>query len=117
MITWWLEGASGTPQVGGFDPRLGVKKIPLANSTQSTWSRPASHHGQRALVYGWAKAHVPKHKSRTGPWAVLTGDGPLCMGACGVRGVFSACVRRRLLNIKVVGAVIPLQVEFFLTQR
>jgi hypothetical protein len=43
----------------------------------------------RALVYGWAK-----HKLRTGPWVVLTGNGPLCMSGCGVREIFSACVRR-----------------------
>jgi hypothetical protein len=44
------------------------------------------------------KAHVPKHKLRTGPWVVLTGNGPLCMGGCEDRGIFSACVRRLLLS-------------------
>jgi hypothetical protein len=34
--TWWLEGAGGTPQVGGSTPGLGLKKS-LTNSTQSTW--------------------------------------------------------------------------------
>jgi hypothetical protein len=37
------------------------------------------------------KAHVTKHKLRTGLWVVLTGNGPLCMGGCGVRRIFSAC--------------------------
>jgi hypothetical protein len=35
--TWWLEGAGDTPQVRGSTPGLGLKKIPLVNSTQSTW--------------------------------------------------------------------------------
>jgi hypothetical protein len=90
-----------------FDPRLGVKKIPLANSTQSTWSRP----GQSSWAIGpcvrVGKAHVPKHKVRTGPWVILFGDGPLCMGGCGVRGVFLAYVRRLLLNIKPWGRSFP----------
>jgi hypothetical protein len=60
-----------------------------------------------------SKVHVPKHKLRTGPWVVLTGDGPLCMGGCGVRGVFSACVRRLLLNIKPLGWSFSYTSEFF----
>jgi hypothetical protein len=39
------------------------------------------------------KAHVPKHKLRTGPWVILTGNRPLCMGGCKVRGIFLACMR------------------------
>jgi hypothetical protein len=50
--TWWLEGASGTPQVGGSTVGLGLKKshspIPLKAHGQG----PASRHGQWALVYG-----------------------------------------------------------------
>jgi hypothetical protein len=45
------------------------------------------------------KAHVLKHKLRTGSWVILTGNRPLCMGGCGVRGIFSACMRKLLLNI------------------
>jgi hypothetical protein len=98
----------------GFDPRLGVKKIPLANSTQSTWSRPGQSSwatGLRALVYRWAKLMF--QSTRTGSWVVLTGDGPLCMSGCGVRGVFSACVRRLLLNIKLWGRSFPYRSSFF----
>jgi hypothetical protein len=97
----------------GFDPRLGVKKIPLTNSTQSTWSRPGQSSWATGPCVRVGKAHVPKHKLRTDPWIVLTGDGPLCMGGCGVRGVFSACVRR-LLNIKPWGRSFPYMSSFFL---
>jgi hypothetical protein len=44
------------------------------------------------------KAHVPKHKLRTDSWVVLTGNGSLCMGGCGVRGIFSVCVRMLFLS-------------------
>jgi hypothetical protein len=46
------------------------------------------------------KAHVPKHKLRSSSWVILTGNGPLCMGECGVREIFLRCVRMLLLNIK-----------------
>jgi hypothetical protein len=49
--------------------------------------------------YVWVdKTHVPKHKLRIGSWVVLTGNGPLCMGGCEVREIFSVCVRRLLLS-------------------
>jgi hypothetical protein len=63
------------------------------------------------------KTHVPKHKLKTDPWVVFTGDGPLCMGGCGVRGVFSACVRRLLLNIKAWGRPFPYRSSFFYNIR
>jgi hypothetical protein len=97
----------------GFDPRLGVKKTPLANSTQSTWSKPSRSSWAMGPCVRVGKAHVPKHKLRTGPWVVLTGDGPLCMGGCGVHGVFSACMRRLLLNIKPWGWSFPYRSSFF----
>jgi hypothetical protein len=97
----------------GFDPQLGVKKIQLANSTQNTWSRPGQSSWATGPCVRVGKAHVPKHKLRTGTWVVLTGDGPLCMGGCGVRGVFSACVRRLLLNIKPWGWSFPYRSSFF----
>jgi hypothetical protein len=96
----------------GVWPRLGVKKIPLVNSTQSTWSRPGQSSWATGPCVRVDKAHVPKHKLRTGPWVVLTGDGPLCMGGCGVREVFLACVRR-LLNIKPWERSFPYRSSFF----
>jgi hypothetical protein len=45
------------------------------------------------------KSYVLKHKLMTGTWIVLTGNGPLCIGGCGVRGIFSAYVRRLLISI------------------
>jgi hypothetical protein len=45
------------------------------------------------------KDHVPKHKLRTGTWVIVIGNKTLCMGGCGVRGIFSTCVRMLLLNI------------------
>jgi hypothetical protein len=48
------------------------------------------------------KTHVPKHK-----------DGPLCMGRCGVRGIFSAYVRRLLLSIIPWGRSFPYRPSFF----
>jgi hypothetical protein len=36
-----------------------------------------------------------------------------CMGGCGVREVFSACVRRLLLNIKPWGRSFPYRSSFF----
>jgi hypothetical protein len=111
--TWWLEGASGTPQVGGSTPGLGLKKshspIPLKAHSQGLTSRHGRATGPCVRV---GKAHVPKHKLMTGPWVVLTGDGPLCMGGCGVREVFSACVRRLLLNIKPWGRSFPYRSSF-----
>jgi hypothetical protein len=59
------------------------------------------------------KAHVPKHKLRTGPYVILTGDRPLCMSGCGVCGVFLVCVRK-LLNIKLWGQSFPYRSGFFL---
>jgi hypothetical protein len=97
--TWWLEGAGGTPQVGGSTPGLGLKK------SYSPISLKAHGKAQPYVVLAtgpcvWVgKAHFSKHKLRTGPWVVLTGNGPLCMGGCGFRGILSACVRRLLLNI------------------
>jgi hypothetical protein len=61
------------------------------------------------------KAHVPKHKLRTGPWVVLTGNGPLCMGGCGVHEIFSACVRMLLLNIKPWGRSFPYRSSFLIS--
>jgi hypothetical protein len=61
------------------------------------------------------KAHVPKHKLRTGPWVIITGNGPLCMGGCGVRGVFSARVRRLLLSWIPWGWSFPYRPSFLLT--
>jgi hypothetical protein len=39
------------------------------------------------------------------------------MGGCGVRGIFSACVRRLLLSIIPWGQSFPLHAKFFLKHR
>jgi hypothetical protein len=59
------------------------------------------------------KAHVPKHKLRTGTWVVLTGNEPLCMGGCGVCGILSAYVRILLLNIMPWRWSFPYRPSFF----
>jgi hypothetical protein len=97
----------------GFDPRLGVKKISLANFTQSTWSRLRRSLWATGTCVRVGKAHVSKHKLMIGPWVVLTSDEPLCIGGCGVCGVFSICVRRLLLNIKSWGQSFPYRSNFF----
>jgi hypothetical protein len=66
----------------------------------------------RALVYGCAKSML-KLKLRIGLWIVLTGNGFLCMGGCGVRGIFSTCVRRLLLNIMSWGRSFPYRLFFY----
>jgi hypothetical protein len=82
--TWWLESAGGTPQVGGSTPGLGLKNLTRQfHSKHMVKARPSV--ALAAGPYVWVgKAHVLKHKLRTGPWVVLTGNGSLCMGGCGV---------------------------------
>jgi hypothetical protein len=63
--TWWLEGATSG---------LGLKKLHSSIPLKAHGQGPTSHHGLQS--------------TRTGPWVVLTGDGPLCMGGYRVRGVF-----------------------------
>jgi hypothetical protein len=75
--TWWLEGAGGTPQVRGSTHGLGLK-----NTTHQFHSKHmVKARSLVALAAGpclWVgKAHVSKHKLRTGSWVVLTGNGPL----------------------------------------
>jgi hypothetical protein len=71
--TWWLEGAGGTPQVGGSTPGLGLKKSHLPIPLKAHGKDPAiGRLGCGPLCMGgWAK-----HKLRTGPWVVLTGYNP-----------------------------------------
>jgi hypothetical protein len=96
--TWWLEGAGGTPQVGGSTPGLGLKNHTRQfHSKHMVKARPYVALAASPCVWV-GKAHVPKHKLRTGPWVVLTGNRHLCMGGCGVREIFSACMRRLLLS-------------------
>jgi hypothetical protein len=111
--TWWLEGASGTPQVGGSTPDLGLKKFHSPIPLKALGQGPANRHGQRAyelLCIGGqsscSKAQRPAH----GSFSPVMGP---CMSGCGVRGVFSACVRRPLLNIKPWGRSFPYRSSFF----
>jgi hypothetical protein len=53
--TWWLEGASDTPQVGGSTSDFGLKKSHSSISLKAHGQDPVSHHVQWTLVYGWAK--------------------------------------------------------------
>jgi hypothetical protein len=110
--TWWLEGASGTPQVGGSTPDLGLKKFHSPIPLKALGQGPANRHGQRAyelLCIGGqsscSKAQGPAH----GSFSPVMGP---CMSGCGVRGVFSACVRRLLLNIKLWGRSFPYRSSF-----
>jgi hypothetical protein len=98
----------------GFDPRLRVKKISFANSTQITWSRPGQLSWAMSPCVWMGKVHVPQHKLMTGLWVVLTGDGSLYMGGCEIREVFSICVRMLLLNIKPWGRSFPYRSSFFI---
>jgi hypothetical protein len=83
---------------GGSTPGLGLKNPTRQfHSKHMVNARPSV-----ALAAGpcvWVgKAHVSKHKLSTGPWVVLTGNGPLCMGGCGVHRIFLACVRMLLFS-------------------
>jgi hypothetical protein len=59
------------------------------------------------------KVHVLKHKLMIDPLVVLTGDEPLCIGACEICEIFSACVRMPLLNIKPWRRSFPYRSSFF----
>jgi hypothetical protein len=98
----------------GFDPWLEVKKISLTNSTQRTWSSPGQSLWAMSPCIWVGKAHVLKHKLRTGTWVILTSDGHLCIDGCRVRGVFLACVRRLLLNIKSWGRSFSYRLSFLI---
>jgi hypothetical protein len=67
--TWWLEGATSG---------LGLKKSHSSIPLKAHGQGPASRYGQRALLYRWAKSMF--QSTRTGPWIVLTGDGPPVYG-------------------------------------
>ena len=103
-----------------------------SRTTYSKGCRPIGSGSPAALRRSWVRfpeganfclrfkknlspASCPKH---CGARPNSQGDGPLCTGGAGVRGFSWPTVRRSFyLSNNAVGAVLPLQVNFFLNDK
>jgi hypothetical protein len=108
LVGGWQRHSSGR----GFDSWFGVKKFTLSNSTQSTWSR--SGHSLCAMDSLCTGGQSPYFKAQVKDRIMSRSYRFLCMGGCGIRGIFSNYVNTLFVNIKPWGQPFPYRSSFFL---
>jgi hypothetical protein len=108
LVGGWQRHSSGR----GFDSWFGVKKFTLSNSTQSTWSR--SGHSLCAMDSLCTGGQSPYFKAQVKNRLMSRSYRFLCMGGCGIRGIFLNYVNTLFVNIKPWGQPFPYRSSFFI---